>query len=464
MNRRSLVIVALLVLVVAGVAPVSATGTSLRPTFMTPFDPQGGFEVRVLVDGFWQKVGDVSCDRYVRERAITLPAGAIAAPVVRVRLVQNGGGAAQIDRVVLGETPPSRVLGATELDPEALAARRDNDVLDAFRKTIELTFPGRTRESVLRLAARVEPKVNEGSPLAFPPANLLRPLTPASAFYTYRPSADGRAPAWPETLDPSRALFIEFCKPTTGHPDGLTYGWVANDRDTLFAEVEFTPDNTRDGNKDFSSVTVLRNGRLSEFRVSEDQTRWGHPSFLPTERAPYHHKLYAFAIPFSELGVRSAREAGDLRLAFNAYGTTASSWLSPLFHDFGQLQVGTTSSPLIVTVTNIFGADITLDTPYFTRSGPNSNQFPLTAGTCANGLVIHPSGTCTFQVAFAPTAAGNFSDSVVVAVLNAAGAPLTATLQVQGEGIIPIPTFGPVGMALLALALAALGYIILRRR
>ena len=462
MNRRSVTVVALVLIAIA--VPVFATSTALRPTFMTPFDPQGGFEVQALVNGFWQHVGELKYDRYVRERGLTLPAAALAAPHVRIRLVQHGGGAAQIDRVVLGETPPTRVAGAVESDAAALAARRDNDVLDAFGKTIELAFPGRTAEKVLRLAARVEPKVNEGLPLAFPPANQYKPLTPDSAFYRYRPVAAGSAPSWPAGLDPSKALFAEFCRPTTGHPDGVTYGWVTNDRDTLYAEVEFTPDNTRDGNKDFSSATVERNGQMREFRVSEDQTRWGHPSFLATDRARYHHKLYTFAIPFSELGIRSAKEAGELKLAFNAYGTTATFFLIPAFHDFGIIEPGKTSSALIVTAANNFPTLVTLDTPYFTRGGPNSNQFTLTDVTCHDGLSLPANTNCTFEVVFAPTVAGSAADTITVHAHTAAGGPVTGSVSILGDGVIPIPTFSPLGIALLALALSALGYFILRRR
>ena len=244
----------------------------------------------------------------------------------------------------------------------------------------------------------------------------------------------------------------------------MTYGWVANDRDTLYAEVEFTSDNTRDGNKDWSSVTVVRNGERREFRVAEDETRWGRPSFVRTDRAGYRHKLYAFAIPFAQLGAGSAKDAGDLKLAFAAYGTAAVTWLTPLYHDFGAVPVGTTSSALTVTLTNVYGSDLTLDTPYFTRGGPYSSQFPLTAGTCADGLVVHPSGSCTFHVAFAPTAAGEIGDNIVVAVHSATGAPLTQTLLLNGNGILAIPTFTPVGLAVLALVLSGLGSFILRRR
>jgi len=465
MEKRWLAIITVMILGVAGAPPVSATNTPLMPTFMTPFLPQGGFGVQAMVDGVWQRVGDLSCDRYVRERTLVLPAGALGARHVRVRLVEHGGGAAHIDSVVLGNTPPIRVVGAAEPAALSLVAHRDNDLLDAFQKTIEMTFPVGCG-SVLRVSARVEGEVNEGAPLAFPSENTFRPLTSASAFYRYVPAAAGRAPTWPNGLDTSRALFAEYSRPTTGHPDGVTYGWVANDRTTLYAVVEFTPDNTCDGNKDWSSVTVERGGDLREFRVSEDRTRWGYPSFLATERAGYRHKLYSFAIPFSELGVRSAKEAGELKLAFAAYGTTAISWLTPQYWNFGAIEVGQTSAATTFTILNPNPSPnpaITLGTPWYTRNGPNSSMFPLTPGSCSDGLVIPNLGSCTFQIAFAPTAVGGALDDLVFHVTFGTNPPTNGQVRVQGQGMRAIPALGALGLALLALALVGVGFFVLSR-
>ena len=227
----------------------------------------------------------------------------------------------------------------------------------------------------------------EGSPFAFPPQNQFQKLTTGSAFYRYTPGVDGRAPAWPESLDPTEALFSETCTPTTGHPAGLTFGWVANDRENLYAAVEFTPDNTRDGDADWAGIQVVTGESIREFRVSEEKTRWGLSRFGPTARAGYRHKLYTFAIPFSELGFRTPAEAGELKLAFSAYGTAAISWLSPLFHDFGTIQVGSTSPAATFTILNTTQQSMVLGTPWYTHAGPNSAVFPVTPGTCSDGLV-----------------------------------------------------------------------------
>ncbi|MFH1177659.1 MAG: hypothetical protein V1750_09655 [Acidobacteriota bacterium] len=464
MGRSWLAVTALVAIALTGAAPVCPTSTGSRPDFVAPFVPQGGFEVRALVGGVWQRVGEISCDRFFRERALQLPSGALGEGPVRVRLVQHGGGAAHIDAISLGETPPSRVDGARDPAAIALVARRDNDVVDAFGTMLELSFPASQQGGALRLCARVEGKIIEGSPFAFPPLNTFQPIGPDSAFYPYRPTDAAAAPFLSEALDPQQALFAELCMPTSGHPTGITYGWVANDRHMLYAAVEFTPDNTCDGSKDWSSVFIRRGDQVREFRVSENETRWGHPSFLATARASYHHKLYTFAIPFSELGIESAREAGELKIAFAAYGTAFVTFLTPTSIDFGAIAAGHMSLPHTVLVTNTFpGTNITLGTPWSTRTGPDSGVFLLSPGSCSDGLLIPPLGTCQFQVTYAPASVGPDSDGIVVHGTPQNGLPFQYTLAVEGQAVEPVPALAHLGLALLAAALAIVGMLLIRR-
>jgi hypothetical protein len=360
------------------------------------------------------------------------------------------------------------VEGASEPGALALVLRTDHDVLDVTGRTIDLAFPAVGPGSTLRLVARVEGPLVEGEPFAFPPANQFRPLTPGSAFYRYRPTSGGRTPSWPEALDPATALFAVRCVPTTGHPAGITWGWVSNDRDTLSAAMEFTPDNTRDGDADWASVQVETGGEIREFRVSERETLWGRPSFVPTARAAYRHKLYQFAIPFSELGSRDAGAATELKLAFSAYGTAAISWLSPQFRDFGSVQVGSTSPSTTFTITNTAPGleNMVLGTPWYVRSGPNSGAFPLAPGTCSDGLVLSPRSSCAFQVAFAPTTVGAALDDIVVTAAFGTAPPDQATARVQGNGLtadVGVPALGAVGLTALAFVLAGAGLWAVRR-
>ncbi len=448
-------------LVTAALATFATTapaGTTVRPA--GPY--QGSFEVQALADGFWLPVADLWFGGRYTEESVSLPAAALSAPFVRVRLVQRGGGAAHVESVSLGTAAPIRVDGASEPEALALAQRTDHDVLAAFGKTLELTFPAAGVGASLRLNARVEGPVIVGSPFAFPRANQFQPLTTGSSFYRYLPTPGGRAPSWPEALDTAEALFAESCTPTTGHPEAATWGWVANDRDTLYAAVEFAPDNTRDGEKDWASVQVAVRGGIREFRVSEGETRWGTPDFVSTPRAEWHHKLYRFAIPFSELGARNAAEAGELKLAFSAYGTAAVSWLSPNGWDFGAVAVGATSSAATFTITNASGSIMTLGNPWYT--GPVPSSYLISPGTCGNALVIPNGGTCTFQAALAPTSAGSKSEDLLFFAAFGTAPQQSAPLLLRGRGIdTTIPSLGALGLAALGLVLAGAGLWALKR-
>jgi hypothetical protein len=425
----------------------------------------GGFEVLALADGFWTPAGELRFGVGYAEGSLLLPEAALAAPRVRVRLVQRGGGAAHVDRVSLGEDVPLRLDGASEPGALALAARSDRDVLDASGRTLELTFPTARPGTALRLHARVEGDVVVGSPFAFPPANQFQPVTAASAFYSFNPFPAGAAPDWPRTLGEAGALFAVHGAPTTGHPPGATLGWVASDRDTLYAALEFTPDNTRDGAKDWASVHVARRGQVREFRVSEADTRWGAPAFVPTERAAFRHKLYTFAIPFAELGARDAAEAGELKLAFSAYGTAAVSWLTPGDWDFGTIVVGTTSAAAPFTITNTSGVTMTLGTPWYTRGNPAASPFPIAPGTCGDGVVLPASQSCVFHASFAPAVTGPVQDTLTFHAAFGTAPPGTVPLVLNGTGLPPaaVPALGAAGLTALALVLVGAGLWAVRR-
>ena len=67
--------------------------------------------------------------------------------------------------------------------------------------------------------------------------------------------------------------------------------------------MDFTPDNTMDGVKDYAKVYAKTAEGLKEFKVSVPETGWGSPGFAYTNKASYQHKVYEFKIPFSQLGI-----------------------------------------------------------------------------------------------------------------------------------------------------------------
>ena len=112
--------------------------------------------------------------------------------------------------------------------------------------------------------------------------------------------------------------------------------------------------------------------------------------------------------------------------------------MSPSPAAFSNQNVGATSSPLTVTVSNTgTGAQI-LATPYFTITGINATNFANAGtGTCVNGGTIAASSSCTVNLTFTPSASGARS-----AILTIQGTVI-ATDSLTGTGIAPVISIAP---------------------
>jgi hypothetical protein len=278
--------------------------------------PEGEYIISIFNGDKWQEAGRLSCDRFFRERKIDLSPYLKEEGKVLIRLTQRGGGAAHIDSVFLGGMSPIDVKGS----PDAIAlkklSKKDFDVIDAYSKDLELSFPS-DGDKKITLTARVEGTVISKTPFQFPVENLMKEMNTHSRFYTYEINS--------ETMTPeSKLIFKEYSKTGSGHPSGFTYGWVNNDDENLYVKIDFTPDNTMDGNKDYAKVYAKTDDGIKEFKISELETKWGKPQFIYTDKVDYQHKVYEFKIPLKELGLKevSAENAVPLQLAFSAYGTS----------------------------------------------------------------------------------------------------------------------------------------------
>jgi hypothetical protein len=290
--------------------------------------PNGEYLVFIQVSGRWVEAGSLPFDRFLRER--TLDLGAFMPDgegTLRVRLAQKGGGAAHIDSAFLGGSPPVAAAAAGE-GSGALnkLSRTDWDVISVGETGIELDFPAGAGSAVLKVTARIEGLVISRLPFQFPAANRSREINDKAAFYTYRLNSqrggldvDGSL----AEVASKEPFFKEYCLPGSGHPPGFTWGWVWNDDENLYAAIDFTPDNTMDGDKDYAGVYVKTGAGVKEFRASVPETRWGSPAFTYTDRAAYQHKVYEFTIPLRELCAGGSLPDGELQLAFSAYGTAA---------------------------------------------------------------------------------------------------------------------------------------------
>ena len=308
--------------------------------------PNGEYVIYVSKDGKWEEAGTLAFDKFYRDREIDLNSflSETGNDTIRIRLVQKGGGAAHIDSVFLGEKPAVEVLGVD--NGVKKLSKSDFDVIDAFDKSIDVIFDncgksmtlrdlifGNCKNNrTLRLTARVEAVEIGKEPFKFPKENIFREVDPTSRFYTYKLGSrsnemrldDGKL----DEVTYWAPFFRQYFPTGSGHPQGFTYGWVWNDNENLYVAMDFTPDNTRDGDKDYAKVYVNTSNGVREFKVSEAETTWGKPGFTYTNKVAYQHKVYKFKIPFTEIEGRDVPK--ELSLAFAAYGT-ATAPIPPAF-------------------------------------------------------------------------------------------------------------------------------------
>ena len=275
--------------------------------------PEGEYEIHVWQGKKWTKVGYLAYDRFLREREIDLSGFFKGNGKAKIKIVQKGGKAAHIDSVLLGGLAPQEIKGISDNLALRKLSKKDLDVMDAYNKTIELTFPNQG-DKKLKLTARIEGPIKNGIPFQFPRENLMKEVKAFSSFYTYQLNNENK------TQEP-KLIFKEFSPTGSGHPSGFSYGWVRHDSENLYVKIDFTPDNTSDGDKDYAKVFVRTDAGIKEFKVSTKETKWGKPYFTYTDKVSYQHKVYEFAIPFKELGIGSGEKKENIQLAFSAYGT-----------------------------------------------------------------------------------------------------------------------------------------------
>lgn len=279
--------------------------------------PTGEFEIYLWLNKRWIKAGTLAYDRFLREREIDLSGLLKGRGKAKIKIIQKGGEAAHIDSIFLGGNSPQKVQGLTDELALHKLSKKDLDVADAYKKKIELTFPAQG-DKKLKLTARIEGPIKTALPFHFPIENLRKETKDFSSFYVYElnPKNKPREP---------KLIFKEFSPAGSGHPSNFTYGWARNDHENLYVKIDFTPDNTYDGDKDYAQVFVKTPSGVKEFKVSTNETKWGKPYFTYTDKVPYQHKVYEFVLPLKEIGMDSAEKKDNILLAFSAYGTAAFS-------------------------------------------------------------------------------------------------------------------------------------------
>jgi sugar lactone lactonase YvrE len=81
---------------------------------------------------------------------------------------------------------------------------------------------------------------------------------------------------------------------------------------------------------------------------------------------------------------------------------------------FGSVIDGQQSSTLTATVNNIGNLPLILGTPYFTSNNPTAPFDILGSSTCADGVSLNPTVTCTINVQFDPTGTGTSTEKLTL--------------------------------------------------
>jgi hypothetical protein len=125
-------------------------------------------------------------------------------------------------------------------------------------------------------------------------------------------------------------------------------------------------------------------------------------------------------------------DAGAIEFQAGAGGGGATATVSPTSLDFGNWAVGTTSNPMLATVTNTGTTALAGGTFTIVGGAPfirvTTGAFPAGAPNCGGGLAVGAS--CTIKVAFAPTATpAAYNRTLTVAYTGATvnGSPVTLT-------------------------------------
>jgi hypothetical protein len=139
-------------------------------------------------------------------------------------------------------------------------------------------------------------------------------------------------------------------------------------------------------------------------------------------------------------GVFQPKRSGAYDAYVTKFAASPNVGLSPGLN-FGNVNDGTTSAPMTITVTNTGNSNLTVTSVGI--SGANGSDFKET-NTCTSGSVA-PQATCAINVTFTPSIAGTENATVTVTD-NAPNSPETTTLTGVGEGSGPAVTLSPTSL------------------
>ena len=98
------------------------------------------------------------------------------------------------------------------------------------------------------------------------------------------------------------------------------------------------------------------------------------------------------------------------------YAATAAVTITPSPGYLWSWNLSQQGNPATFTVTNSGSTLLTLNSPFYTLTGPNAPDFAVTGGTCANGGTVAVSSSCTVILSFTPS---QYADETATLNINA---------------------------------------------
>ncbi|MGB9005155.1 MAG: hypothetical protein WCB96_05465, partial [Candidatus Aminicenantales bacterium] len=147
--------------------------------------PNGEYVISVWKDGRWQEAGRLAYDKFLRDRELDLSPYLAGTDAPKIKITEQGPGAAHIDSVLLGGRPPEAAEGPDSGRILRKLSVKDNDIINSQGASFELAFPEKTADKTLKLSARIESAKIGTEPIQFPYDNLFTKISPHSKFYSY---------------------------------------------------------------------------------------------------------------------------------------------------------------------------------------------------------------------------------------------------------------------------------------
>lgn len=179
------------------------------------------------------------------------------------------------------------------------------------------------------------------------------------------------------------------------------------------------------GNGKAGGITILLGNGDGSFQPPAQTPTLGSPSSLAAGDFNGDGRL-------DPVFTQAAAPSGKREVSV-ALQTTAS--ISPAGLAFTPILVGKSSKPQTLSVTNIGSATLNIST--VSLAGGSAGDFATGSDTC-QGASVPPSGTCTVEVTFLPSAPGTISATLSISD-NAPASPQNVTLAGTGTVVALVP-------------------------